>query len=330
MPGTIRTVAPLVACLTVLAGCGGSSSPEPTPKSAAGTARAKRTVTTEAAPHLSARVDAHLPQPVSGEALLDGAGRLLVLGGLNSADESTDQIVSFTPGAGSQRAGSLAEAKHDLAAAALAGRELVFGGGGATELDTVEEVSAGLSARTVGSLPAPRSDLAAITVGAAAYVLGGYDGSQPLAEVLRTSDGRRFTPTATLPIGVRYPAVAALGTTIYLLGGELASGQDTDAIQAVETTTGRARVVARLPLALSHACAVAFGTRIVLLGGRAGSSPRDGMLEYVPSSKRVRAAGSLPLAVMDAAAAGSGQTAYLVGGIGADGSTLDSIIAIHG
>ena len=114
------------------------------------------------------------------------------------------------------------------------------------------------------------------------------------------------------------------------LGGELAGGEDTDAIQALETTTGRSRLAGHLPRALSHASAVAFGTRIVLLGGRAHGSPLRGMLEYVPASGQLREAGALPIAVMDAAASGAGRTAYLVGGIGATGRTLDSVIAVHG
>ena len=75
---------------------------------------------------------------------------MLVLGGLDSLDESTGDIVSFAPSSPPARVGSLAEPKHDLAAASLGGRELVFGGGSASELDSVEEVSAGFSAARVG------------------------------------------------------------------------------------------------------------------------------------------------------------------------------------
>ena len=51
-----------------------------------------------------------------------------------------------------------------------------------------------------------------VTVGSAAYVLGGFDGTEPLSAVLKTSDGRHFTVTGKLSVGVRYPAVAAVGT----------------------------------------------------------------------------------------------------------------------
>ena len=64
-----------------------------------------------------------------------------------------------------------------------------------------------------------------MTVGSAAYVLGGYDGAQLPSDVLRSSDGRHFTSVGNLPVAVRYPAVAVVGTTIYLLGGELAGAR---------------------------------------------------------------------------------------------------------
>jgi hypothetical protein len=317
----IATAALLCGPAAGLAACGSSASPAATrPASSSRAPGAHR---------LSARVVARLSQPVSGEALLAGDGALLVLGGLDALDESTDSVVRFTPGtARATHAGALAEPKHDLAAAALGTRQLVFGGGSASELDSVERLTSAFSAVRVGTLPSARSDLAAVTVGPSVYVLGGYDGSHPLAEVVRTQDGRSFHAAGTLVTGVRYGAVAAVGSTVYCFGGELAGEGDSDAIQAFDTRTGTTRVVGRLPAAVSHASAVALGASIYVLGGSSHGVALRRILEYNTATGRLRAAGRLPLAVKNGAAIGLGSVAYLVGGIGTDGATLATIVAV--
>jgi N-acetylneuraminic acid mutarotase len=313
-------------CASILpAACGGTGSATPRGQTAAQHGRASL-----ARPHVSFAIAGRLSRAVSGEALIARSGSVLVLGGLNELDESTSAIQQFTPpSARAQAAGTLAEAKHDLAAGVLGSRSVVLGGGSLTELDSVEEVTPNNSGVTVGSLPGARSDLAAVTVGTYLYVVGGYDGSTPVAEVLRTRDGRRYQPFGALPVAVRYPAVAAVGSTIYVFGGELEDGADSDAVQAVDTTTGHSRLVARLPLAVSHASAVAFGASVLLIGGRARGTALRRVLEYLPASGRLRPVASLPLAVSNAAAVRSGAAAYLVGGIGAEGQTLASIVAVR-
>ena len=280
---------------------------------------------------LSTVVAGHLPQAVSGEALIVRDGTVLVLGGLNRLDESTSSIVGYAPDSGRVRAaGALAQAKHDLAAASLQGRELVLGGGSASELDSVEELTGGLSGVRVGTLPSPRSDLSAAATGGYVYVLGGFDGSAPpLRQVLRTRDGRRFEVAGTLPVGVRYAALAAAGSMLYAFGGELADGGDSRAIQAFDTATGHARLAGNLPEPVSHAAAVSLGGRIYILGGRSGATALRGIASYDPVGPRLRAAGELPFAVSNAAAASSGGVAYLVGGIGAGERTLDTVVAVR-
>lgn len=307
-----------------LGGCGagahGTSTRARAPTATPRTARAPL--------RLSAVVAGHLPQVVSGEALIVRDRTVLVLGGLNRLDESTSSIVGYAPNSGRVRAaGALAQAKHDLAAASLQGRELVLGGGSASELDSVEELTGGLSGVRVGTLPSPRSDLSAAATGGYVYVLGGFDGSAPLRQVLRTRDGRRFEVAGTLPVGVRYAALAVAGSTLYAFGGELADGADSRAIQAFDTATGHARLAGNLPEPVSHAAAVSLGGRIYILGGRSGATALRGIASYDPVSRRLRAAGELPLAVSNAAAASSGGVAYLVGGIGAGERTLDTIVA---
>jgi hypothetical protein len=53
-----------------------------------------------------------------------------------------------------------------------------------------------------------------VTLGKFAYILGGYDGTNPIDSVLATPDGSSFTQVAKLPVPARYLAVAALSGSI--------------------------------------------------------------------------------------------------------------------
>lgn len=271
-----------------------------------------------------------LPSAVSGEAVVARPHGFLVIGGLDSGDVSTSEVAEVGASGGRVgSAGSLSEPRHDMAAAAIGGRVLVFGGGSATELDSVEMLNTGGSGRTIGRLPTTRSDLSALAVGGRAYVLGGYDGQAPTGVVLRTSDGHRFTPVATLPIAFRYAAAVVVGETIYTFGGELANGSDTGAIQALDVRTDRARIVGHLPRPLSHASAIVLGARIYVLGGRTREVPTARILSFDPVTGRLVAAGRLPMPVSDAAATTAAGTGYLVGGLDLGGATRARVVELR-
>jgi hypothetical protein len=271
-----------------------------------------------------------LASAVSGEAVVARPHGFLVVGGLDSRDVSTSEVAEVGSSSGRVgSAGSLSEPRHDTAAATLGSRVLVFGGGSATELDSVEALNAGGSGRTVGRLPTTRSDLSALTVGGRAYVLGGYDGKAPTGVVLRTADGARFTPVATLPVAFRYAAAVAVGEAIYTFGGELANGQDTDAIQALDVRTDRTRVIAHLPRPLSHASAILLGGRIYVLGGRTREVPTTRILTFNPATGKLTAAGHLPMPVANAAATTAAGVGYLVGGLDAQGATLARVVELR-
>jgi hypothetical protein len=332
-PGLARLgvlVAAIVAVVIVVANLGGGSS--------SGTGSpASKTSTGRPAPwpappkRLVARLaPRRLPAALSGEAAVDRGDSVLAIGGLDSGLVSTAGVTEIA--SGGRRivsAGSLAAPLHDAAAASVAGRTLVFGGGAATTIDAVEELAPGGTARAIGHLPTARSDLSAVTIGPRAYVLGGYDGTSPVASVLATSDGRRFTEIARLPTPVRYAAVAALGRRIYAFGGELADGTDSNAIQAVDVHSHRARLIGRLPTPLSHASAVVLGGRIFVLGGRVAGAASDRILSFDPGRARLEPAGRLPAAVTNAAAASAGGTGYLIGGLRASGAARDSIVTVR-
>lgn len=67
------------------------------------------------------------------------------------------------------------------------------------------------------------------------FLVGGYDGHAPRREIYRTTDGTHFAVVATLPVGLRYAAVNAVGSTVYIAGGGrvLALDTGTDALRTV-------------------------------------------------------------------------------------------------
>jgi hypothetical protein len=323
---------PVAATLAVLAGglilalSSGGGSSRGTVASSHKAARAHHPVETLRA-ELAPRP---LPSSVSGESLATRAGRVLVIGGLSSSDVSTSDVLQLSPRTGiTTSVGALSEVRHDTAAALLGSQVLVFGGGSASELNSVESLTSGAAGTVIGHLPTTRSDLSALTLDGRVYVLGGYDGNAPTPIVLRTANGRGFSDFATLPVAFRYAAVVALGSSIYMFGGELADGLDSDAIQRLDTGTGRARIIGRLPRALSHASAVALGGRAYILGGRTREVATDRVLSFDPQTGKVRSAGRLPLAVTNAAATVVGDRGYLIGGLGAHGETLASVIEVR-
>ncbi len=246
----------------------------------------------------------------------DGAGAILA-GGLTPADTSTNAVSRLDLSTGRiSRIGTVPQAFHDAAGAVISGRVMIFGGGSAASTSSVQAIARAGSHRgaVVGHLPQPRSDLSAVTLGGAVYLLGGYTGITPLADVLRTTDGTTFTKIATLPVTVRYAAVAALGSSIWVFGGEHGT-RPTRVIQRIDPTTGTAKVVGRLPAARSEAVAVVIDGRVFVVGGR---GPRGQVLgevdELNPSRSRVRVVAKLPAPVADAASIVAGNTAYVIGG----------------
>jgi hypothetical protein len=323
-----------VVLLVLVLGSGGGSprgSASSPSKDTGKTARSAAKAPGQGAPPLLAQRDPHdLPSAVSGEAVVAQQHGVLVIGGLDSSDVSTSSVLELSSATGrAAPVGSLSEPRHDTAAAELGGRVIVFAGGAASELDSVEALQRGAAGQPLGRLPTTRSDLSALTVAGHAYLLGGYDGQVPTGVALQTVDGRRFTTVATLPVAFRYAAVVAVGTKIYTFGGEPANGLDTDAIQELDTSTARARLIGHLPRPLSHASAVVLGGEVYIVGGRTRETPTDRIVSFDPATAKVTSAGRLPMPVTNAAATSVGDVGYLIGGLDAGGAWLASVIELR-
>ena len=266
-----------------------------------------------------------LPSGLSREVLLPAGRDLLIAGGLTASSVSSTAVRRLDPVTGqTSPAGRLAAPTHDAAGTVLAAHSYLFGGGDQASVATVQSLAGTGKAPVAGQLPAPRSDLAAATIGGTAYLVGGYDGASYDRAVLATTDGRHFRQVATLPVPVRYPAVAAAGGQLWVFGGQTPTSL-TSVIQRVTPATHRAAVAGRLPRPVTGAAALTLGGTIYLAGGQvpgghagtgggASLATTAAVLGYDPARGSVTTAGRLPVPVANAAAAVLGSTGYLVGG----------------
>ena len=250
-------------------------------------------------------------------------------GGLDASDASGKGIFHLDLKTGALRQiGTLAHAVHDAAGARLGVGVVIFGGGTAGSTAAVQRFEGSGSARDVGHLPQPRSDLSAVTLGGRVFLLGGYTGSSQPASVLGTTDGTTFRVVARLPVTVRYAAVVAVGTTIWVFGGSH-DGHPVRDIQRIDTRTGQAQVVGLLPVPLSDAATMVVAGEVLLAGGRTSSRHvTDAVYSFDPARAIVRLIAHLPVPVADAGSVVIADTGYLLGG--ENGSTLALVQTLTG
>ncbi len=248
-----------------------------------------------------------------------------MIGGLLDGDASSSLVRLISLPAGTATLdGRLATGVHDAAGGSYKGSLYVFGGGAAAEVTSVQRLAAGHVAVTVGTLPAARSDLVEAQADGKVVLLGGYDGTKALADVLVSTDGKTFTVLTQLPVPVRYAALVVRGNDIYLYGGDV-DRKPSDVIQKIDVAAGKATVVGHLPEPISHEAAFVFGATVWLAGGvdPSGVSAKlfrsDDALTFVAS-------GVLPSARSDAGYATLHGVGYLLGG--ENGSRLKSVLTI--
>jgi hypothetical protein len=192
-------------------------------------------------------------------------------------------------------------------------RLLVFDGGSAAGTDAVQAFDLRThTGRIVGRLPRVLSDLASVQIGRTTYLVGGFDGRTPRAEVLATEDGRHFTKVGLLPVALRYPATATVGGKLVIAGGQTTAGLS-GAIFSFDPATGTVTRIGRLASPLAHASAVTSGTTVYIVGGRLPSGATSRSLTAITGSTlRTTPLGGAPVA--DSAVATLGRTTFLIGG----------------
>ena len=166
-----------------------------------------------------------------------------------------------------------------------------------------------------GSLPRALSDLTTAALDGVTYLIGGYDGVAPQRIIYATSDGRHLHRAGLLPVGLRYAAAAAVGSTVVIFGGETTRGPSAG-ILAFDPSTGTVTTVGHLPYGVGHASAFAAGGVVYVVGGVDASGRTLRAIAAVDTGTgRVRSAGRLPAPLSDAAAVVVGDQAWLFGGL---------------
>jgi N-acetylneuraminic acid mutarotase len=281
-------------------------------------ARSSTTVSSQRGTRLSSRTarttpiftaalaSSQLAAPVDGEVVLSAPStQLVVMGGATTGGSLASGIFVFDTSTGKLvHVGNLTMALDDASGAVIAGQDVVFGGSSPTALSTVQELSepgalpttgggssntsALTTATVLGALPQARADAGVATIGTTTYLVGGDNGTSTVPQVVATNDGRTFVTVASLAQPVQFGAVAALGTKLYVFGGQSMSQSGAsslvDTIQMVDPATHRARIVGHLPEPLSEASAVTVGGQVLVIGGIT--------VEHGPGSARSVATGS--------------------------------------
>lgn len=269
-----------------------------------------------------------LPAPVqlpSAAALPDG--RTLVMAGLSQADTSTDGIALIEPSGTSRAVGRLPAARHDAAAATIAGRAYLIGGGDLTESPSILRIGEDGRTASSGRLPVGASDVAAAAIGSQAYVVGGYTGSTALRSILAFSPGRPVHEVAALPAPLRYAAVAAVGGSLLIAGGTSGTSAQRSILR-FDPRTNRVARIGRLLRPLTHAAGASLGGRFYVIGGRGGvlNSASAAVWSVDPASGQVQPAGRLPVALSDVAASSGSRAILVVGGRDRGGRVHDGIL----
>ncbi len=243
--------------------------------------------------------------------------RILILGGLDSADSSTGEVRAIEDGR-SRTIGRLPTVFHDGAAIRIGSFAYELGGGdGIRQLDQILRVDPATGATTrVGRLPAPSSDHAAAILGDHAYVVGGYTGTSWLNTIVSWRPGRSARVVARLPTPLRYAAVTAAGGKLVVAGGSLPNGTASRAVYVFDPETRAVRRLGKLPAPTTHAGAAALGNRALVVGGRSAkpNTPTARVVAVDPLSGRIRIVGRLPQPLSDAAVATLGRTVMVAGG----------------
>lgn len=200
-----------------------------------------------------------------------GSGQVVLLGGLDASDTSTD-AVTVLGDAGFKAGGLLPQAQHDAQGAIVDGHVYLFGGGQYSSYSHILSYDPQTERVTqVASLPTPTSDAGVATIAGTAYVVGGYDGEQALNTIVAWRPGTPAQVVARLPYGLRYAAVAASDGRLVIAGGSREEAA-TSAVLSFDPTTRALRRIGGLPAPITHASAVALGSWVYLLGGRGSAS----------------------------------------------------------
>jgi hypothetical protein len=220
------------------------------------------------------------------------------------------------------------------AAVTIGDREYIFGGATGSAVSPTPELgilrydplSSNSTVPEIAHLPSLNYGLAAAAIGSTVYIVGGYNGKTTLDTIVAWRPGGTATVVASLPVALRYAAVAAVDGRIVIAGGLLAN--NTTASRSVYVYNPATHTVttlhAQLPVGIYQAAGASLGKLAYVIGGATPTGPASGPIaspvstiySIDPLSGEVARAGTLSDgARAEAAAVSVGNVIYLAGGL---------------
>ncbi|WP_455384869.1 hypothetical protein [Acidihalobacter prosperus] len=264
--------------------------------------------------------DGRLPVPMIGvAACLSPAGKLETVGGFTGRRSLTEIYVRSN--GRWTTAAHLPRPTHDAAAGYLNGSLFIFGGGQAYSTRDLLRVQ-GTHTVHVAYLGHPLSD--AVTRpyrlhGVDGLIMVGGHGGPDVRKVYfisGTNNGHtRWRTLFSLPIGVRYTAVAVEGSKVYIAGGLSAHGR-IDSAWSWQPGQASPHRLPSLPRPMEKAAAFAWQGTVYVVGGlgNGGRTSAD-ILAYHAGQGGWRRVGRLPGPLADMGYVQHGRNGYLLGGM---------------
>jgi N-acetylneuraminic acid mutarotase len=170
------------------------------------------------------------------------------------------------------------------------------------------------------ALAPARSHLATVAHEGQIYAIAGETGAGVSGLNTRYDPAANvWTTLAAKPVPVADVGAAVLGGLIYVPGGRLSSGENTDVVEVYDPGANEWSTRAPLPVPLSGYALASVEGRLYLLGGWNGSDFVASVYEYDPGDDAWSERTRMPTARGFAAAAAAGGKIYVIGGTDASG-----------
>jgi N-acetylneuraminic acid mutarotase len=236
-----------------------------------------------------------------------------ILNTINCFDTETQTLTTLSA--------TLPKAISFNSAAAVGAKIYLFGGENFDSgLDTIYCLDTETQKITTSTTILPRAitRMSAAAVGTKIYLFGGeyaVTSSMRILGAIRCFDTETQALTLasmSLFLPLDNPHLAAVGTKIYVLGGN-----GTDIIECIDTEMQTATVLSEtLPSKLLESCAVAVGTKIYLFGGYYDGSYKKTIYCFDTQTDKVSTlSASLSVGTRSIGAAAVGTKIYLFGGL---------------
>ncbi len=174
-----------------------------------------------------------------------------------------------------------------------------------------------------GNFETPRDDFGVAVVDGRIYVFGGMTGERgnklDSVEVYDPATGR-WSPGPRMTVGRSSHRAAAIGRTVYLVGGATEEDPLLDLVESIDLDTGRWTTRAPLPSPRFGHALVELGGRIYSIGGYVGGGQASGAVDvYDPLADRWTPGPPLPTPRYNLAAEVLDGKIYALGGWVDDG-----------